>query len=379
MRYRFAWAISSFVLLFAGSASAEADDEASRAAIERRLSQARAALERIARNESEVGAETEAAEINYREAQVAADEAEAALTQARATLESTREDEVRASSELAGLQEALGPRLRARYRMMRRGGGVAPLAADSPAAWLRLRRSFDDLLKADMVALERLRQATDTLAAVLRAAEEAEAAVAETSRVAAEALAEARATAEGRRHLLVSLRQERRMRQQVIRELSRARARLDAQIQELAPSAHAPPGQQVFATLKGQLPRPVEGGVVEVPFGKMINARFNTVTQQNGHDIRAHEGAEVRAVAAGKVAFSGWFRGYGNLVILDHGAGWHTLYAHLGALPKKVDQEVTAGELVGLVGDTGSLKGAYLYFEIRQQGKPVDPMPWFGP
>ena len=121
---------------------------------------------------------------------------------------------------------------------------------------------------------------------------------------------------------------------------------------------------------------PVEGGVVEVPFGKVVNPKFNTVTFQKGWDVRAHDGAEVKAVAAGKVAHAGWFGAYGNLLILDHGGGMHTLYAHLSALARSVGDEVAEGDLVGLVGDTASLKGPYLYFEIRQDGRPVDPKEW---
>jgi septal ring factor EnvC (AmiA/AmiB activator) len=116
--------------------------------------------------------------------------------------------------------------------------------------------------------------------------------------------------------------------------------------------------------------------VVEVGFGKVVNPLFNTVTVQKGLDIRAPEGAPVRAVAAGTVVYAGWLRGYGNLLILDHGGGYHSLMAHLATLGPAPGAEVQAGEEVGTVGDTGSLKGAYLYFEIRKSGQAVDPGPW---
>jgi septal ring factor EnvC (AmiA/AmiB activator) len=81
----------------------------------------------------------------------------------------------------------------------------------------------------------------------------------------------------------------------------------------------------------------------------------------------------------GTVAYAGWLRGYGNLLIVDHGGGYHSLMAHLSTLTPAVGATVAAGEVVGAVGDTGSLKGAYLYFEIRRGGQAVDPALWLVP
>jgi len=100
------------------------------------------------------------------------------------------------------------------------------------------------------------------------------------------------------------------------------------------------------------------------------------VTLQRGLDIRAADGTEVRAVYAGTVVHAGWFSGYGNLVILDHGDGLFSLFAHLGTLAHAVGDGVAKGDVLGTVGDTGSLKGAYLYFELRDGQKPLDPERW---
>jgi septal ring factor EnvC (AmiA/AmiB activator) len=74
-----------------------------------------------------------------------------------------------------------------------------------------------------------------------------------------------------------------------------------------------------------------------------------------------------------------WFKGYGNLVIVDHGDGYHTLVAHLGAMRTAMGEEVEAGTVLGTVGDSGSWKGPFLYFEVREHGRPVDPRPWLAP
>jgi septal ring factor EnvC (AmiA/AmiB activator) len=115
---------------------------------------------------------------------------------------------------------------------------------------------------------------------------------------------------------------------------------------------------------------------VAVGFGKVLNPKFNTVTVQNGLDIEASPGAPVRAVAPGRVVHAGWFKGYGNLVIVDHGEGYHSLVAHLGSMRTAMGEDVEAGTVLGTVGDSGSLKGPYLYFELREKGRPVDPLPW---
>ena len=111
----------------------------------------------------------------------------------------------------------------------------------------------------------------------------------------------------------------------------------------------------------------------------MVDPRFRTVTVQKGVDIAARRGEEVLAVAPGRVAHAGWFKGYGNLVIVDHGEGFHTLVAHLASMTSAAGEDVQTGSVLGTVGDTGSLKGAYLYFEIRENGKPLDPKSWLSP
>jgi septal ring factor EnvC (AmiA/AmiB activator) len=108
----------------------------------------------------------------------------------------------------------------------------------------------------------------------------------------------------------------------------------------------------------------------------VLNPKFNTMTVQNGVDISAAQGAPVRAVAPGRVVHAGWFKGYGNIVIVDHGDGYHTLVAHLATMQTAMGEEVDADSILGTVGDTGSLKGPYLYFEIREKGRPIDPKLW---
>ncbi|MBN2720174.1 MAG: peptidoglycan DD-metalloendopeptidase family protein [Proteobacteria bacterium] len=135
-------------------------------------------------------------------------------------------------------------------------------------------------------------------------------------------------------------------------------------------------GESAFSSLKGSLKRPVSGRVI-IPFGPNRSERFNTYTLSNGLTIQSAEGTPVRSVYGGKVLYADWLRGYGRIIIVDHGGGYYTLYGHLGELKARTGQEVEGDQVIGLVGDSGSLEGAGLYFEIRHHGKPVDPDPWF--
>ena len=135
-------------------------------------------------------------------------------------------------------------------------------------------------------------------------------------------------------------------------------------------------GESAFPTLKGSLIRPVSGKVIKT-FGRNSTGRFNTYTLSNGITIQSAEGTPIRSVYGGKVIFADWFSGYGRIIIVDHGGGYYTLYGHLSELRVSVGDEVEADRVIGLVGDSGSLEGPALYFEIRRHGRPVDPAPWF--
>ncbi len=118
--------------------------------------------------------------------------------------------------------------------------------------------------------------------------------------------------------------------------------------------------------LKGKLIPPVQGKVLSLFKEK----------GQNGIEIKAPMGAEIRAVLSGKVLYADWFKGFGNIVIIDHGDHTFTVSGYCSELLKKTGDTVSQGETIALVGSAGSLKGPCLYFEIRHQGKPQDPMEW---
>ena len=133
-----------------------------------------------------------------------------------------------------------------------------------------------------------------------------------------------------------------------------------------------------FAHLKGKLPWPTSGPLAST-FGRREHPRFRTVTFNRGIEITAPEGRDVVAVAEGTAIYADWFKGYGRLIILDHGGGYFTLYAHASELLARAGDSVSRGQVIARVGDTGSLEGPQLYFELRHKGKPQDPVAWLQP
>jgi septal ring factor EnvC (AmiA/AmiB activator) len=133
--------------------------------------------------------------------------------------------------------------------------------------------------------------------------------------------------------------------------------------------------EKPFAELKGLLMMPVKGKIVSF-FGHYKDSRFNVTNFQSGINIKADRGEPIRAVYSGKTLFSDWFKGFGNMIIIDHGDHYYTVYAHLEEQFKTKGDPVEAGEVIATVGDTGSLTGAGLHFEVRHHGKPMNPLGW---
>jgi len=164
-----------------------------------------------------------------------------------------------------------------------------------------------------------------------------------------------------------------------IQELERASQRLADTLKALRRPIRAPERTSgktdAFTAMKGLLEMPVEGKIVG-RFGAYPTPGFQTAAQRNGIEIKAETGAPVKAVFGGKVVFSDWFRSYGNLIIIDHGEGYYTVYARARELFKGNGENVELGEVIATVGDIGSLTTPSLYFEVRHHEKPIDPMGW---
>jgi len=281
-------------------------------------------------------------------------------------------EEALARAVLESRVERLRPRLLSLYRITQRSPLEVLLPAEDVATFAWRARALSSLVKTDLAALDEMRSVAVFQRTRL---EQLDAWKRQMGSRQAELRAEAEEAASQQTELgeaLQLLQAKARAAGSVLAELARSRAQLQA-----VASVLEEPEPTGFGALRGKLPLPVPGNV-EVAFGRLVHPKFNTVTVQKGLDIRAVAGAPVKALAPGSVAWSGWLGGYGNLLVLDQGNGYHTIYAHLAEVLRPVGARVFPGEVVGTVGETGSLKGAYLYFAVRRRGLAVDPMPWVG-
>jgi septal ring factor EnvC (AmiA/AmiB activator) len=290
-------------------------------------------------------------------------------------------------SSRGGQQEALARRLRTLYKIHAQGAALPViLAGDGAMERAAVIRQLATLTTLDARLIAEYRATSDGLAdrkvreesrrqelAALRA--EARREGAEVDREAAK-----------RRILLARVRDERAYHERMVGELTEASRRLEVFIRDLQAKqrrvAKVPPARTPgdtpsvgFGQLRGRLPWPAAGRILTA-FGPQVHPRFGTKTFRNGVDIEAAGGTDVAAVYAGHVVYTGWFKGYGNLIILDHGNDYYTLYAHVAEILVKEGDDVRPAQRIGTVGDTGSLAGPRLYFEVRYQGKPQDPEQW---
>ncbi|MGO9093444.1 MAG: murein hydrolase activator EnvC family protein [bacterium] len=172
---------------------------------------------------------------------------------------------------------------------------------------------------------------------------------------------------EQKRALLKSIQNQKIVYQKVLSELEERAKGLQRLVDKLErEKSLLAYGKSKHETLRGKLTPPVQGKVISLFKEK----------GQNGIEIKAPMGAEIRAVLSGKVLYADWFKGFGNIVIIDHGDQTITVSGYCSALMKKPGDGVLQGEAIALIGSAGSLKGPCLYFEIRRHGKPQDPMEW---
>jgi septal ring factor EnvC (AmiA/AmiB activator) len=183
-----------------------------------------------------------------------------------------------------------------------------------------------------------------------------------------------------RSDLLAYVRKEKSAQLAVIESLKQAARDLDKKVKLLG--SKTPEGLtekyrtgESFRLYKGLLKLPVKGKIVSL-FGKFKNTRYQVLNFRSGIEIQTERGEPIQAVYAGKVLYADWFKGYGNMIIIDHGDNYYTVYAHIEEAFKSSGDSVDTGEVIATVGDTDSMSGPKLYFEVRHHGEPLDPMQW---
>lgn len=332
-----------------------------------------AELNRLRSEEKSLLGEVERLELEVRLRGERLRETELLLQRTNAELDATLQRTRALEASLAAARPVLAQRARALYKLGEPSYLRLLLSVERPSDLLRGYRFVGSLARRDR---ERVGAFRADLASLGATRAELERRTQEAMALRTELL-RARRELDGQRarktELLTRIVQRKETHAAYVAELQQAEGRLGEMLAGLGAADAGVP----MAAFRGELPWPVEGAV-RVPFGRRKHPRFDTYTLVNGLDIEAPLDAPVRAVHEGSVAFADHFRGYGLMVIVDHGDKHHSLYAHLGRADVSVGQRVEAGQQLGTVGGTGVL-GPGLYFEVRSQGRPEDPADWLEP
>ncbi|UCG73748.1 MAG: peptidoglycan DD-metalloendopeptidase family protein [Chromatiales bacterium] len=366
-------------LCLLGTSRVVAEQDAATAELELdRVREQIQALEQVVQRSVADRSETQRA---LRDAEVAAAKANRRLQavsqereQAVQRLARLQAEESRGRLRLAGEQAVLAEQLRMAYMSGREEWLRLVLSQQDPVDAGRQFVYYGYLTRQRSSLIESVRQTLAELAATVAAVAAERERLEKLQAEQRERVAQLDASRAERATALKKLEQELQGRQGELGQLRKQAADLEALVKELreALAELSLGGAEPFAERRGQLAWPADGRARH-RFGQ---PRADGGLRWEGTLLAARAGSDVRAVHYGRVVFADWLNGMGLLIVVDHGDGYMTLYGHNQDLVRDVGEWVAPGEVLGHVGDTGGQAEAGLYFEIRKDGKPVDPKRW---
>ncbi|MFO8056036.1 MAG: peptidoglycan DD-metalloendopeptidase family protein [bacterium] len=368
-----------------GPAKEKADSMEKLQEVRTRMQEEKKALSHVMAREGHILDKLEALQKNLQKSKNRLEKLESQMTMVKEESRLLSRNIKRMKRRARDLQDSMNKRLRAHYRFTRTGMARVLFTATDVADLSRRMSYMDAVFRADKKKLDEYTSLLQDWQKARERLKDKKELYAELKKTTAEQQEQRREEKESLQAMLESVRQERRRHQALLRDLEASKKRLQGMIQKLEQkkdqlmdkASKLVEKAKGFASRRGSLCYPASGPI-RVSFGKKVHPRFNTETMQNGVEIGASAGKPVKAVAPGVVRFAKWFRGYGNMVIVDHGNGFYTVYAHLADIRAGTGDEVKTGTVLGTVGDTGSMQGPSLYFEIRHHQDPVNPEDWLG-
>jgi septal ring factor EnvC (AmiA/AmiB activator) len=299
------------------------------------------------------------------------------IGQSRTTLDELGHDRQESRKKLQAVQVVLASELRSAYVLGQQQQVKLLLSQDDPTAIARLMTYYGYLSRARADRIRGITSVLNELALIEQQVSEQKEGL---EKLKDEKIAESdrlRQMQVNRKQVLASLQAQLRKKSDELATLQRDEQNLQQLVDSLRralrdiPPATAP--SKSISPLKGKLVWPVEGRI-GMPFGAV---QADGKLRSRGVLVSASAGADVHAIARGQVVFADWLRGFGLLLIIDHGKGYMSLYGYNRSLFKEVGDRVEAGDLIATVGDSGGRERAGLYLELRKDGRPFDPAPWF--
>jgi murein DD-endopeptidase MepM/ murein hydrolase activator NlpD len=336
--------------------------------VRRRLDEQRRRLEQARRHERRLADEVQRLDREREAAEMRIIGLTAELRRVRQREEAAAVALARAESSLARQQTLLSDRLVDAHRMGRAGYLDVVLGATSFPEFVARARLVGAIIHEDARLIETYAADRDRTLELREQLEEQRERVRALMAETEERQATLRQNVGEKREILRRIMGERAVTEQAVRELEEDSAQIEGLIQRLQGGAVA--GARGLAGFA----MPVRGSFTS-RFGFRTHPLFGRRHFHSGVDIAAPRGTPVRAAMDGTVLYAGWYGGYGKLVVLDHGGGLSTLYGHLSAILVNPGARVTRSQVIGRVGSTGYSTGPHLHYEVRRNGRPVDPLP----
>ncbi|MFO7551652.1 MAG: peptidoglycan DD-metalloendopeptidase family protein [Haliea sp.] len=374
------WILVCLGLLATGGARAQTEAEQARAELEQLQRQIELVSKELASARTRLSDQQEqlrAAELRLGQLQreISANLAAIAATEAELATLRAREEELAQARDRQ--QVRIGTELRAAWQMGQQGTLKVLLSQESPHTVARAMAYYRYFFHARNNLVAEYRATLEQLAAVRSRSEAAAAELSAQQATLQAQQQEVLASRQQREQLIATLAASISSQDDRLQQLQRDRQELEElleAIEQAVVELQLPEDYQPFASTRGTLAWPVDGRRGN-SFGASRGAGG---MRWHGINLAADAGTAVRAIHHGRVVYADWLRGSGLLLILDHGDGYMSLYAHNQSLLKEVGEWVAPGTPISTVGNSGGLDRAGLYFEIRKDGKPVDPVAWMG-
>lgn len=315
--------------------------------------------------------------LNQARQKIAAAKSEKKALEQKIVQSSKRSETLNKDIEIREIQAS--KRLVALYKLNLLGKITLLASAESMYELLRRKNAIERILAQDERMLDRLNADKARLARILRSLNDHKAAKLKLESDLKRQIKEISLERAKRNKILKIIRNQTALEKAAIGALTQAAQDLNQTIRYLTQKEAAqtrlqePP--KPFVDFKGLLRMPVNGKIVS-RFGRYVDPKYKIVNFQRGIDIKADQSDPVHAVYSGRIIFAGWFKGYGNMIIIDHGHNYYTVYAHTDELFKQKGDRVETDEVIATVGESGSMIGSKLHFEVRHHGNPINPLIW---
>jgi len=281
------------------------------------------------------------------------------------------------NKDVKNMQAVISKRLSTIYQARQSRGLRVLLASQDYSDFLRRLYYLRTIAKKEGALLVRFKEKKSQLDEKNRQLGETQEHLIKNKKSLGEQLIHIRAEKKKKSRLLSRVQNKRASYEEVLAELNQASHQLQDIIERLEKNKNRLKKRfsGKFSRKKGQLSWPNDGNVVSL-FGRQKHPKFDTTIDRKGIEILPTRGEDVRAIFDGVVIFANWFRGYGMVIIIDHGENYYSIYAHLSKLLISVGDRIRKDRMIAEIGGTGFSQRNKLYLEIRHQGKPMDPLTW---